>query len=117
MNIAIVGSRGFSDYYLLETTILEHLCSAKKWPIKLISGGAKGADTLAEQLAENFNLEIQIFLPDWDKHGKAAGFIRNTQIVEACDFLFAFWDGESRGTKHSIDIARKLKKPTLIIYF
>jgi hypothetical protein len=55
-------------------------------------------------------------MDDWDKHGKAAGFIRNQEIVDNCDFVVAFWDGASRGTKDTIDRARKAKISTLIIY-
>jgi len=56
-------------------------------------------------------------LPDWDKYRKSAGFIRNQQIIDACTFVLAFWDGKSKGTKDTIDKARKAKKPTFIIYF
>jgi len=115
MNIAIVGSRTFTDYEALEVAIVNYL-PAEMWPLTIISGGAKGADALAEQLAENFNLELKIFPADWDTHGKIAGFLRNQKIIDASDFVIAFWDGKSKGTKDTIDKARKAKKPTLIIY-
>lgn len=84
------------------------------FPITIISGGARGADTLAEQFAQEYSYVTKIFPANWDKYGKAAGPIRNKQIVDHCDILVAFWDGTSRGTKHSIDIAEKQGKPVII---
>ena len=86
-------------------------------PRTVISGGAKGADSLGEQFAKEFGYGRTIFLPQWDKYGKSAGFRRNQQIVDACDMVLAFWDGKSRGTADTILKARIAKKPTFIIYF
>jgi len=47
------------------------------WEAKLVSGGAKGADTLAERFAKELGIDCEVFLADWNKHGKAAGFIHN----------------------------------------
>lgn len=49
---------------------------------------------------------LTIFKADWDKHGKAAGFKRNTEMAKYADALIAFWDGKSKGTKHMIDTAK-----------
>jgi len=56
-------------------------------------------------------------LPDWNKFGKATGFIRNQQIVDACDVVLAFWYGKSKGTEHTISLAKKAKKTTFIVYY
>lgn len=103
MNIAVIGSRNFSDYNKLET-ILNNL---KPNITKIISGGAKGADSLAEKWAKNNNIETKIFIPDWNKHGKAAGFIRNKLIIMDADEIVAFWDGKSKGTQNSINLAKE----------
>ena len=104
MKLAVVGSRGFDDYECLKRR-LDQL-QAQHGPIsEIVSGGAKGADSLAERYAAENDIDTTIFHPDWDKHGRGAGFVRNVEIVDYCDKLFAFWDGESRGTKHSIDLA------------
>ena len=116
MKLAIVGSRSFNDMGKLSTVVQTYFFRAEFYPITIVSGGAKGTDTLAEQFATDFNWKTEIYLPDWDKDGKIAGFLRNQKIVDACDVLLAFWDGKSKGTKDSIDKARRAKKPTLIIY-
>ena len=112
MNIAIVGSRWYAEY----DTIKEYILS--KIDIKevecVISGGANGVDRMAEKFAKEFKIKTKIFLPDWNKHGKAAGPIRNKDIVENSDIVFAFWDGQSRGTKKSIELAEKIGKKLYI---
>ena len=122
MKLAIVGSRGFDDFALLN----EVVCSCFRSEFEpyhaevIISGGARGADSMAKRWALAAKLdgvEYTEFLPDWHKFGKGAGFIRNQQIVDACDMVLAFWDGESKGTKDTIDKARKAMKPTFIVYF
>jgi len=81
----------------------------------VISGGARGVDHVAETAARVRGLEMLVFVPDWHRHGRSAGIIRNRMIVEACDVVAAFWDGESRGTKSTIDIAKSLDKPVRVV--
>jgi hypothetical protein len=71
----------------------------------VIAGGARGADSLARQMATQFRLKYREFPADWDKHGKSAGYKRNEDMARNADGLVAFWDGYSKGTKHMIDIA------------
>lgn len=113
MNLAIVGSRGFDDYKLFCSRITA-LIKKKGQIEKIISGGAKGADSLAERYAQEHNIPTEIYLPDWDKHGRGAGFIRNTSIINACDVLIAFWDGESKGTRDSISKAVESMKQVYV---
>lgn len=117
ISLAIVGSRHFSDKVLFEKSILELIVNQNINIKKIISGGAKGADSLAEKYASENRISMHIFFPDWDTYGKAAGRIRNRKIVESCDYLLAFWDGQSSGTKSSIDIAKELGKSVSIINF
>jgi hypothetical protein len=113
MKIAVVGSRTFNDREkLFKELDLFHLAK----PISLIiSGGARGADQLAEDWAQERGISTQIFIPDWETHGKSAGFIRNADIIRSCDECIAFWDGKSRGTLHSINLAKAKKIPLKII--
>jgi ABC-type sugar transport system substrate-binding protein len=60
-------------------------------------------------------MKTVIYSADWNKHGKAAGFIRNQDIVNACDRLIAFSHQDSRGTAHSIRLAREAGKPVIVI--
>ena len=108
MKIAIIGSRNiFIDdlgKYLPENVT------------EIVSGGAKGVDKCAKKYAENYNIKITEFLPEYSKYGKAAPLKRNIQIIEYADEVLAFWDGKSKGTKHVIDSCEKLgKKVTVII--
>ena len=112
--IAIVGSRSFNDFDKLESFILNRINSG--FISKVVSGGAKGADTLGEEFAKKYNKSTLIFLADWETHGKAAGMIRNKDIVENSDVVFAFWDGNSKGTKSSINLAKRMKKELYICY-
>lgn len=110
--VAIIGSRTFTNYRICKE-VIENIVEDSK--IMIVSGGAKGADALGEKFADENNLMKLIFKPDWEKFGKSAGFKRNTQIIENSDIVIAFWDYESKGTKNSIDTAKKLKKDLYII--
>lgn len=113
MKIAVVGSRTFKDYKLLHDCLDGVM---KKFTIDLIvSGGAFGADTLAERFAREKGIPTLILKPDWDKHGKSAGFKRNKDIVDAADVVVAFWDGFSAGTKNTIKLAEKAKKGVVVV--
>jgi len=137
MKIAIVGSRDFSDYQLLKQTVSDYIykmgskedcfakncieCDCNKIPfycedgITIISGGARGADSLAEKFADDFGMQMLIFLANWNLYGKSAGMIRNNDIIKNADVVFAFWDGQSRGTANSIKLAKEQNKKLYII--
>lgn len=111
MNVGVIGSRTFNDYDLM-VKVLNKLKITK-----IISGGANGADKLSEKYAKDNNIEIIVFIPDWGKHGKSAGFIRNTTIVENSDIIVAFHDGKSKGTLDSINKSKERNKKLYIINF
>jgi len=101
--VGVVGSRGFKDYKLLKQTLDEYKIGA------IVSGKAKGADSLSERYAKERLIPTLIFKPEWNKNGRynpRAGFERNVDIVMNSDLLIAFWDGESLGTKDSIEKAK-----------
>ncbi len=111
IKLSVIGSRSFNDYDLLEKEI-----NSLHFDIDLIiSGGAKGADTLGEQYANKYGIKTMIFKPNWKKYGMSAGFKRNRDIIQKCDAVIAFWDGISKGTKNSLDTAKKLKKYIIIV--
>jgi hypothetical protein len=113
MRLAIIGSRSFNDYNLINQTL-----SPYKSKITLVvSGAARGADSLGERWAINNQIPTLIFPADWDKHGKRAGYIRNEDIIKNCDVCIAFWDGLSNGTKHSLSLCEKYNKKYSIIKY
>lgn len=120
MKLAIVGSRNFDDNFLMIEILHTFMAGYDNlWEekIEVISGGAKGADLMAKKCALIAELKYTEFPAEWDKYGKSAGYIRNKQIVDVCDIVLAFWDGESKGTQHTIKLAKVAKKPTFIVYF
>jgi hypothetical protein len=106
MRVIIAGSRGFTS---LDYEVLEEAClSSGYWFTTIISGGARGVDTLGELFAQKHRIPVERYPAKWDQHGRSAGHLRNLHMgakVKA-DALVALWDGESRGTKDMIDIAR-----------
>lgn len=116
MKLAIVGSRSFSDYDLLVETLKSHYLTQSGWHFtEIVSGGAKGADSLAAEFARVNGIKLTEFLPDWDKFGKSAGFKRNAQIVDYADEVLAFSVDNSKGTGHSIELAKRQEKPVKVI--
>jgi predicted Rossmann fold nucleotide-binding protein DprA/Smf involved in DNA uptake len=109
MKVAIVGSRAYPNLSKVRAYI-------QSLPLDtiIVSGGARGVDKCAEKVAESIGLQTEIYPADWHKYGKAAGMKRNQQIVEASDRVVAFWDGESKGTKNTIDTAKKLGKEVTV---
>lgn len=103
MKVAVIGSRN------LEVDNLEKYLP--KETTEIVSGGAKGVDTSAKKYALLKNIKLTEFLPEYNKYGKAAPLIRNSQIIEYADLVLAFWDGASHGTKFVIDNCEKKGVP------
>ena len=78
-------------------------------PTVILSGGAKGADSLGEEWAAELKIPIEIYPADWERYGRGAGFKRNALMASKADALIAVWDAQSRGTKHMIQTATALK--------
>lgn len=114
--LGIVGSRTFDDYELLCEWV-KRLERPTRRVETIVSGGARGADSLAERYAKEFDKGILVFDPHWQLEGRNAGIIRNKRIVNASSELLAFWDGKSRGTAHSIDFAKKKGIPVHVVNF
>jgi len=83
--------------------------------VVIVSGGAKGADAFAERFAKKYGYDLDVYLADWEKDGKSAGFKRNFKIWDNADLGFAIWNGESKGTEHSFDISWRQNKPLYIL--
>lgn len=113
MKLAIVGSRGFNDYEKLKN-VIEYIGKENDKIELIISGGARGADSLGERYANENGIETLIFTADWNKYGNRAGVLRNVDIIKNCDICVAFWDLESHGTKHDIELCIRYNKPCYV---
>ena len=112
MKVAVIGSRNIRDFDAVYRLMCENIpknCS------EIVSGGALGADSLAEKYAKENGLHLTVFLPEYEKYGKMATIIRNTKIMEYADIVYAFWDMKSRGTAASIKKCIEIDKPFKII--
>jgi hypothetical protein len=113
--VIIAGGRNYSNYEELKVVCDFYL--KLKPEIEIICGGANGADALGKKYGIDHNHIVSSFPANWDKYGKSAGYKRNTEMAEVADALIAFWDGESKGTKHMIDIMNGLKKDVRIFRY
>lgn len=104
MRTIIAGSRNIIDFTQVQIAISQCDFIAIS---TIISGGARGVDSLAIQYAKLNNIPIETYLADWNKYGKSAGYKRNILMSKNADALIAIWDGNSKGTKHMIDTAIK----------
>ena len=116
MRLAVIGSRNLTDLGLVVETLTPYY-EKHGSDLVIVSGGAKGADSLGAAFGRKHNLKVDVYLPEWDKYGKSAGFRRNTTIWNNADAGVAFWDGVSRGTAHSFDIAKAQNKPLQVVEF
>lgn len=111
IKVIVCGGRGFTDLNLLIERLDFYLSNffnrIETDKVEIVSGTARGADTLAIYWASLYGITVKCFRADWETHGKRAGYLRNTEMAEYATHCIAFWDGQSRGTKHMIDLARK----------
>ena len=128
MKLGITGSRSITQFDFLpyffkrdpafRAFCREHGMSRRRITV-VVSGGARGVDTIAARAAEAAGLQSTVLSPDREKYpGKLifrAYMERNRAIVDACDLLLAVWDGKSRGTSYTIGYARKQGKPVFVV--
>jgi hypothetical protein len=125
MKVIIAGSRSISEYGYVEEAV-----EASGWNItEVVSGKAKGVDTLGEFLATEYGIPVKPFPADWknlnapgavirsNRYGQyncMAGHMRNRQMGDYADGLIAVWDGVSRGTESMINYMQSLGKPVFV---
>ena len=110
--VVVAGCRNYNNY--TEAKEFIDMCLSrirKENEIIIISGGAKGADTLGELYAQENGFRIERYIAQWEKYGKRAGPIRNEEMAKNADYVICLWDGKSRGTKSMIECAKKQGKP------
>ena len=108
MKLLIVGSRSITNFDLSP-----YICADVD---TIISGGAGGVDSLAEQYADLHRLSKYILRPRYDLYGRAAPLKRNEQMVDTADAVLIIWDGHSKGTQFTLNYCRKSGKPTTLIH-
>jgi hypothetical protein len=111
MIYAIVGSRNYEKLHLVI-----QLVNKLDQDSTVISGAALGPDKLAVQAAKQRGLKTKEVEANWARFGKAAGQVRNPELVKLADKIIAFWDGKSAGTQRTIQLARRAGKPLLIVH-
>ncbi len=104
--VAVGGSRNVDSIELVAEVLDQILIEDDI----ILSGNAPGADRMGEEYAKQRGMECKIIPSEWNKHGLKATMMRNEVILKAADFVICFWDGQSEGTKHMIDIAKRAKK-------
>lgn len=106
--LLVTGSRTINDYRFVADSLDEIY---KEFPFDLlIHGGAQGVDRMADMYAKTRGIGLIVKYPNWKRYGRAAGPIRNNQMVKKCTKGIAIWDGTSKGTKQCIDQLKKSKK-------
>lgn len=78
---------------------------------EIVSGGASGIDSCGECFARGLDIKVTRFPANWEKHGKAAGPIRNKEMAKYADALLLIWNGVSHGSANMKDEMRRLNKP------
>ena len=111
--ILICGSRDWTSHNTIKSVLSNY---SKE--IIVITGGCRGADTIAENVAKNLGMTVQVFNADWKKYGRAAGPIRNQKMLEEKpDLVIAFHENldNSKGTKDMVNRARKAGIEIMIV--
>lgn len=107
MKLLIVGSRSIANFDLSPYIPLD--------VETVISGGANGIDSLAEQYADSHRISKYIIRPQYNLFGRAAPLKRNEQMVDIADAVLIIWDGHSKGTKYTLKYAQKRDKPISLV--
>ena len=107
MKLAIIGSRK-----IIEIAIDKYVPSSVT---EIVSGGAKGVDSVAKQFAIERGIKYTEFLPEYAIYGRGAPIKRNEEIAAYADEAIVFWDGDSKGTEHTIKFFKRLNKNITVV--
>ena len=116
--IIVVGSEGFRDYERIEfeiSSLIASLNFKSKDEIEIVT------PELGKKYAEKYGFKVCIFYPDWDAHGKSAGYICNAEMADYASaedgYLIAFWDGMSPEIQHMIKTAEGRGLKVTVIHY
>lgn len=113
IRIIVAGSRTLTNHRLVEDFLLNFAMNigVKLSEVVIVSGGAKGVDSLGEAIARRHGIELKIFNANWNKYGKSAGPIRNKDMAEYSTHLLLIWDGKSKGSANMKKQAERFNLP------
>ncbi len=112
MKCIIAGSRSIAREKFVLDAFTD--CPIRDMITEIVSGGARGVDSLGESIATYNKIKCSVFKAEWDKFGLSAGYKRNRVMGEYADAALVVWDSESKGTKSMINIMKELKKPVYV---
>lgn len=109
MRMVVCGSRSWRSQSLIRGWLF------RLQPDLILHGGAEGADSIAGEVAEGLGIRTLVYRPDYEVFGPQATHVRNDQMLDQADYVLAFWDGKSRGTKSVIEKAERRGIPKKVI--
>lgn len=110
--ILVTGSREWKNAEVIRQVLCRYV--GVGWDVTVVNGGARGADALANEIAEQLGMKTEVYIADWGVYGKAAGPRRNKHMVSlGADICIAFPLGESRGTRYCMKIAEAAGIPVI----
>jgi hypothetical protein len=116
MKLIVAGGRWFNDYDLMKNK-LDFILKNTTESIEIVSGKASGADTLGERYARENGYPVKEFYAQWNQHGNKAGYLRNKDMAEYATHCVCFWDNESKGTQHMIQLTKEYNLPIRVIKY
>jgi len=117
IKIIIAGGRDYTDVSAMEVGFLKHFNKYRNDQVEIVSGMARGADSVGVELAMKYDLVVHEYPALWHMYGRSAGYKRNVHMAENATHLLAFWDGMSKGTEHMINIAKRMGLKTIIVKY
>lgn len=111
--VLVTGSRGWTNAEAIERALID--ATKGHSHVRLVHGGAKGADQLAHKVAVKRGWQYKVYTPDWHKLGRSAGLTRNSDMItqeKRVDLVLAFPTNDSRGTW---DMVAKAKRAGLCV--
>ena len=83
----------------------------------VLSGGARGVDSLGEKWAEHRKLSLERYPADWASYGLAAGPLRNQAMVDKAEQALLVWNGFSSGTRDLLQRVQRKGLPVFVFYY
>lgn len=133
IRLAIVGSRRLANYAWARNCFLDWMRASGRRPVLIVSGGATGADSIAERLADEFKIPKRVHEAKWDDleapgaiikrtaggkpYNSKAGHDRNVLIEQDADECLAFPMDGSVGTFDTIDLFKRSNKRVEVVYY